>query len=467
MAERLRDQLSEYTQETATELAIPGVAVGVLDEGREDVVTHGVTSVDNPLPIDPDTLFGLGSVSKTFTATTLMRLVADGTVDLDAPVRQYVPELMLADEQAAETVTVMNLLNHTSGLDWGLQTDTGEGDDALATYVSRIADLPLLSAPGDRASYSQAGFNLAGRVIELVTGLSFEDAVTRLILQPLELAHSFYAHEDVMTRRFTVAHGPGDNGELTVLRMRRRPRGDNPGGGLASSITDQLRWARFHLGDGRSANGTPILPADVLRQMQQPTTTLRGSNLGDAIGICWFLRDVDGVRTVGHGGSTNGQFADLLLIPDRAFAVVALSNAGPDGVLFNQSVIAWVLREHLGLVDRGPEAVPFDPSRIDELAGIYENDVMTLTVDADAAGLRLEVLLKPEARAAYKEAPPDHEPFHFGLLAGDKDEYIITSGSVIGQRGYFTRNERGAVEGVDLAGRLFRRVAHANNGSPH
>ena len=262
-----------------------------------------------------------------------------------------------------------------------------------------------------------------------------------------------------MTRRFTVAHSRSEDGTLSVLRLRRRPRGDNPGGGLASSVADQLRWARFHLGDGRSESGTRILPAVLLQQMQTPTIALRGSNLGDAIGICWFLRKIDGVRAVGHGGSTNGQFADLLLVPEREFAVVALSKRGPGRHLLQPSRRRLdIVENYLGLTERTPEPIPFNETRAREIVGTYENDVMALTVARDGAGLRLQVLLKPEARAAYKEAPPDHEPFDFGLLPGDEDEYIITSGAFKGQRGFFTRNEHGTVEGVDLAGRLFTRL---------
>ncbi len=162
--------------------------------------------------------------------------------------------------------------------------------------------------------------------------------------------------------------------------MWRRSRGDNPGGGIASSAADQLRWARFHLGDGRAAGGARVLPAEVLRRMREPTAALRGSKLGDAIGICWFLRDVDGVRTAGHGGSANGQFAELLMVPERDFAVVALSNAGPDGIPFNQAAVRWALQTYLGLTDRDPEPLPYDEARAREIAGNYENDVMTLTI---------------------------------------------------------------------------------------
>ena len=95
--------------------------------------------------------------------------------------------------------------------------------------------------------------------------------------------------------------------------------------------------------------------------MKEPTVELHGSTLGDAFGICWFLRDVDGVRTVGHGESAHGQFAELLTVPERNFAVVSLSNAGPNGIPFNQAVVRWAIEHYLGVVDRDPEPLPMTP----------------------------------------------------------------------------------------------------------
>ncbi len=160
------DKLSDFVETTATEFGMPGVAVGVWANGQETYACHGVTSVDNPLPVDHDTMFLLGSITKTFTATMLMGLVADGRVELDAPVRRYVPELVLADERATAEVTVFNLLNHTSGLGWDLLVDTGEGDDALAAFVPLLAKLELIAPAGARASYSQAGYSVLNRKVE-------------------------------------------------------------------------------------------------------------------------------------------------------------------------------------------------------------------------------------------------------------------------------------------------------------
>jgi CubicO group peptidase (beta-lactamase class C family) len=391
-----------------------------------------------------------------------MRLVASGQVELEAPVRQYVPELKLADEEAAERITVLNLLNHTSGLDWRLIYDTGEGDDALARFVAKLAELKLVAPPGTRASYSQAGYDLAGRVIEKVTGQTYEQAVASLTLAPVGLSNSFFSRDDVMTRRFVVGHNRGEDGTLSIARMWRYSRGDNPGGGLVSSVAEQLRWARFHLGDGHAESGERVLPTEFLGRMQTQTVALQGSSLGDAIGIGWFLRTINGVRAFGHAGSANGQFADLLIVPERKFAVVSMSNADPNGIPFNQAVIRWALQTMLGVTEQDVEPLPYNQARANEIVGTYENDGMTFTIRADGAKMTLEVRIKPAFRkASDKELPPDPPPFDIGLLPGDKDEYLVSDGAYKGQRGIFSRDNSGAVVALDLAGRVAHRVRTA------
>ena len=456
-----QETLSGFSASAAEQFGVPGISAGVWADGREVYACHGVTSIENPLPVDPDTVFVLGSVTKTFTATAVMRLITDGKIALDAPVRRYVPEFTLKDERAAAALTVLSLLNHTAGLDWRMSAETGEGDDALALYVAKMAESELIAPPGTRASYSQMGYNLAGRVIEKVTGLTFERAVTSLLLEPLGLSHTFFATGDVMTRRFAVGHNFGQDGTLSVARQWKDTRANNPGGGAASSAADLLHWAKFHLGDGRAETGAQVLPAAVLHRMQQPTVELHSSSLGDAVGIGWFLRDIDGVRTVGHNGSANGQFADLLIVPERDFAVAALSNAGPDGGLaVNPAVVRYALEHYLGVADRDPEPLPYDQAQAARIAGSYANDMMTLTFRSDGAGLTVECTIKPEIRAATDtELPPDLPPADLGLLPGD--EYIITSGGLKGQRGFFARDPAGQVTGADLAGRKFTRVPTA------
>ncbi|MGW2700417.1 serine hydrolase domain-containing protein [Streptomyces sp. NPDC001340] len=455
-----QDALSEFVAATAKEFGIPGVSVGVLTGGQEMYVSHGVTSLGQPLPVDERTLFPVASVTKTVTATALMRLAEQGKVELTAPVRRYVPELKLVDESAAEQITVLNLLNHTAGLDWNL-IDTDGRDTSLAAFVAKMAELEMIAPPGTRASYSQAGYNLAGRVIEKVTGQDFEQAVAALVLEPLGLSNSFFDLDDVMIRPFAVGYNRDEGGDLRPARpwkgSKAGARGNNPGGGMVSCVADLVRWARFHLGTGDG-----VLPAEALRAMRTQTVELRGSTLGGGFGICWFLREVDGVHTIGLGGSGNGQFAELLLVPERNFAVVSLANAGPDGYQFNQAVARWALEHHLGVVERDPEPIPYDAARARAVVGRYEIDAMNLDIATDGSGITLAVGIKPEIRAASQtEMPPDYAPAAMGFLPGDGHEYIITEGGLKGQRGFFTLDGDGTVIGVDLAGRLFGRVKDA------
>ena len=164
------------------------------------------------------------------------------------------------------------------------------------------------------------------------------------------------------------------------------------------------------------------------------------------------------MATIGHGGSANGQFADLLIVPERNFAVAVTSNAGPDaGLQFNQAVVRFALEHYLGVVERDPEPLPYDAALAAEVVGSYENEIMRLVVADEASALTVECLIKPEVRGASdSELPPDLPPASFGLLPGD--QCIVTAGGLQGQRGFFTRNEAGMVVGIDLAGRLFTRL---------
>ncbi|GAA4588620.1 CubicO group peptidase (beta-lactamase class C family) [Actinoplanes octamycinicus] len=437
-------------QQKLTEIArrhdVPGMAAGVLSGDRIVHAAHGVTNLDNPQPVDEHTLFHLASVTKTFTATALVRLAAAGRLDLAAPVRDFVPELRLADPASTAEITVHQLLNHTAGLEWNLI----DGEQAtLEGFAGELARLPIIGRPGERASYSQAGYNLAGLVIERVTGLPYEKVVADLALRPAGLERTVFGLDEVVRHRFAVGHNPDGDGRLRPATpwssWPAGARGNHPGGGIASSVSDLLRWARHHLDS-----------AD-LHAMTEPTVPLRASSLGDAFGIAWFLRDVGGVRAVGHGGSGNGQFAELLIVPSRDFAVVSLANAGPAGYPANQEVIGWALADWLGVREQEIQPLAYDDERAREIAGRYELDAMDLEIATDGAGLTLAVGIKPAMRAASEaDMPPDYAAAALGLLPDD--EYVITEGGLAGQRGYLTRDADGTVIGADLAGRLFRRV---------
>jgi CubicO group peptidase (beta-lactamase class C family) len=171
---------------------VPGVAVGVFYQGQEYVRGYGVANVDYPQPVDGDTLFRIGSSTKTFTGTVVMRLVEQGQLDLDAPVRRYLPNLQLADEAVAARVTVRQLLNHSAGWLGHVLAGPARGDDALAKYVAALQQLPQLTPLGQVFAYNNAAANLAGYLVETVAGQPYEQVVQDVLLDPLALTHTGY-----------------------------------------------------------------------------------------------------------------------------------------------------------------------------------------------------------------------------------------------------------------------------------
>jgi CubicO group peptidase (beta-lactamase class C family) len=451
-------QLSEDLAERASRLGIPGAAVGVLCDGVEHYAFHGVTSVDNPLPVDATTLFQFGSTGKTYTSTAILRLVDRGQVELAAPVRDYVPELRLKDESVAEKVTVLQLLNHTAGWAGDYEKDTGNGDDALARYVEGMADIEQVSPLGAEVSYNNAALSLAGRLIERVTGTTYEQAVSDLLLTPLGLTDTFFFPNDVMTRRFVVGHNIGSDGTPQVARPWALPRNGNAAGGLSATVADQIAWARFHLSDGRAYDGTQLLAPGLVRRMREATVETPGNALGDAIGISWMLREVGGVLTVSHGGTTIGQHSVLQMVPERQFAVVVLTNCGPNGETLNTEVGEWALQSYLGVVAAEPDVLDAGPDLLDGYAGEY--DAIALSVHAATGDRRLvlDLEVKPEVRAQVGDVDSYDDPIVLGLISGPGDRYVVTEGVMKGMRGYFTRDGAGRIDSINLGGRRCDRV---------
>jgi CubicO group peptidase (beta-lactamase class C family) len=447
-------ELERKLAEAAERFRVPGAAVGVYHGGEERYAFFGVTSVDNPLPVDAGTLFQIGSTTKTFTATAIMRLVEEGRVDLDATVRTYVPELRLRDAAVAERVTVLQLLNHTAGWAGDFFHDSGQGDDALARYVDAMAGLEQVSPPGTIASYNNASLCLAGRVIEKVTGETYEAALLRLVLEPLGLADSFLFPADVMTRRYVVGHG--DEDEIAVRRPWRLPRSSCAAGGVISTAADQVRYARFHLGDGK-VDGAPVLRRETLELMRRPTFPMKGTAIADEVGVSWLLKRVDGVAMVGHGGTTNGQLSAFQMAPERDFAITVLTNSTAGGQL-QREVLDWALERHLGVVRKDPEPLALTAQQLAEYAGEYRTDTSVITITVEGERLSALARATEEAKERYRAIVgdvPDQPAAPLAIVADDG--YLVVDGKGKGTRGMFVR-EGGRVTAVNMGGRLARKA---------
>ncbi|GAB1646607.1 serine hydrolase domain-containing protein [Krasilnikovia sp. MM14-A1259] len=443
-------ELEEKIREAMTKYAIPGVALGLYHRGTEHVRGFGVTRVDDPRPVDGDTVFRIGSTTKTFTGTAVMRLAEQRRLDLDRTVRSYLPDFRTADAAASARVTVRQLLNHTAGWLGDCFLDTGTDDQALARYVAEMSRLPQLTSPGTVFAYNNAALAVAGRLVEVAAGVTYEEAIRRLILEPLAMGGSGFSLAEIPGAVLAVPHYIGPDGapvaDPALLDM---PRSIHPAGGLIASARDQLRWARFQLGTGR-----PLLSRRSLRRMQ--TCPGPGGTLFvelDGMGVTWMIRPTaEGPTVIQHGGDWAGQHSGFLMVPERDFALTVLTNSesGPAllGELFADD---WALSRFAGVhnlpaVTRARSAAglaPYEGRYTAEQIGL-QGDTTTVELDVVADAGQLSV------RFGGQE----------GLrLAFYRDDYVRAfdpSGGDTYVRANFVR-DGGSVAWLRFGGRLYRR----------
>lgn len=451
MNETLQTELAAFVTSTMERLQVPGVSVGVLEGEETYAAGFGITSVDNPLPVTPETLFQIGSTTKTITATAIMRLVEKGEIDLDAPVRTYLPDFALQSEEDAARVRVIDCLTHVGGWVGDYFRETGQGDDAIAIIVGKMRNSPQLTPVGEVFAYNNAAFYVAGRILEVVAGKPYEAAVRELVFEPLGLRNTFYSHDDLITYRVASGHVVTDEG-TKVTRPWRLPSSASPAGGVASDIHDQLRYARFHLGDGRAADGTRVLEQETLDRMKRQVVV--AGSMCDGMGISWMLRDVGGHRLVQHGGATNGQMSAFVLVPEKDLAYTVLTNADA-GREVGASVGDWILEHVAGITEPWPASVA-SRQPAPTYAGDYSTALGGVRIAEAAGELSLEVLPPSErplsdGAVTPKPVPPMRLQFY------DADKVIVLDAPSRGGHADFLRGPGGEIVWFRFGGRLYRR----------
>lgn len=447
----IAQDLDAFVTRRMADLQVPGTAVGVVLNDEEYAAGFGVTNLDHPLPVDTRTLFQIGSTTKTVTATALMRLVEQGKVDLESPVRTYIPDFRVADTKVSEEVLIRHLVTHTAGWFGDDFTDTGRGDDALAAYVTEMADLPQIAPLGRFFSYNNAALSVVGRVIEVVNDQPYEDVVKEQVFAPLGMEHSYFFPEQLMTQAFTAGHAapPDDpHGAPQVVPAWSFPRAVNPAGGIVSSVEDELRYARFHLGTGPTP-GTELLSAESRAAMQAPHGP--GGSLGlyslDGFGVTWMLATLGGKRVLLHGGSTNGQQSAFLLLPDDGFGITVLTNSETGAILAEETLL-WTLDRLFGLTLPEPAPIDVSPETLSAYDGNYASGTgANLEVSADGRSLSLNVTVNDEP------LPDGAGP----LVMVDEDRAVFDFAGMPFLTD-FLRDDDGTVNWIRFSGRLSPRV---------
>lgn len=301
----------------------PGVAYAVVGDGEIQALgARGVSHQGRDERVTPDTLFLIGSVSKSFTALAVMQLVEAGKVDLDVAVSRYLDGFARGP---AKAVTIRQLLSHTSGFSTlqgnARHSDASEGNDALAREVDGVASLIPTTAPGSAWAYSNTNYQVLGRVIEVVSGQSYQTYVESHILRPVGMERSFVSDGKVHPETAT-GHVPWF-GTKRPLPSNETHRVTAPQGGVVASARDLARYLQVML------NGKDdILSAKGKAAMLRPA-----SDASPFYGLGWFIDSQRG--SVSHTGLSPGFEALAEMVPAQRRGVVVLVN-GSSGVGFGE-----------------------------------------------------------------------------------------------------------------------------------
>ncbi len=350
--------LDAYVTRAMKSFEVPGMAVAIVKDGKVILAKgYGVRKLGEAAPVDADTLFGIASNSKAFTAAALAMLVDEKKISWDDPVNKYLPAFHLYDPYVSRELTVRDLLCHRSGLGLGagdlmFWPDT---DFKRSDVVAHARFIKPASSLRSRYAYNNLAFVVAGEIIPAVTGVSWDDFVRDRIFKPLAMNS---------TQITTVGFKGGDNvayqhsrgwrleGELKPIAFNR----DDvwaAAAGIKSSVNDLSKWMLAQLNSGKLADGrrlwserqaAEMWSAQTITPVGRPSGPLKDlAAKFSAYGLGWSMRDYHGRKIVSHGGALTGMVSTVMLIPEENLGIVILTNQEENGAY---SSVAYHIIDH-------------------------------------------------------------------------------------------------------------------------
>lgn len=361
----------------------PGVAVGVVRDGEVvHAKAYGLANLEYDIPVSTDTVFGLGSTTKPFTATAILLLEADGKLGLGDSITRHVPDL----PASYGPITVEHLLTHTSGIPnyvtrpgfWERESTIDRTSEEL---IALFKDLPLDFAPGTDYSYSNSAYSLLGHLIERLSGLAYDVFVRQRIFVPLDMCASRYLWQEPIILGRAAGYARSDDGYQNARYIS--PTLLSAGGGLASTLENMLRWDR-ELREATTGTGR-VYDAALLQRMQRPVRLANGQTRGYGFG--WGLSTYRGRRAVHHAGGVPGYSSFYGRFVEDDLSVVVLSNlAGFDAAGLAAAISNLVLE----LPEPQPTPTEVGEEALRRVAGSYRN-VIGETLEVRSEGEVLDV----------------------------------------------------------------------------
>ena len=353
-------QLDKLIQETLTTFDVPGISVGIVKDNQIIYSRgHGVRSLENNKPMNPNTLVGVASNSKGFTCFALAMMVDAGTLNWDDKVRKHIPEFQMPDPWVTENFTVRDLVTHRSGLSLGagdLMFFPEGSDFDVDDVIANMKHLKPESSFRSRFRYNNNMYIIAGEVLKRVSGMSWEEFIENKIMKPVGMTNSKASYNRVTDKSNIIDAHTRTEGEVIKIPHDWSPLA-NPAGGIMSNVRDMLTWAQFLMNDAVTVDGTRLLDKELFHELWQLQTPLNvrtgdwyGSNFR-GYGLGWFVTDVKGGhKQVYHTGGLLGTVTQFTMIPDLNLAIVVLTNQ-MNGSAFN-TITNTIKDSYLGYENR-------------------------------------------------------------------------------------------------------------------
>jgi len=325
------ESVDAFIQTEMESIRLPGLALAIV-HGDEIVYQKGYGIADpSGNPITPQTPFNIGSVSKAFTALTVMQLAEDGALELDAPAQRYLPWFHVADAEASTRITILDLLNHTSGIPTTAGNDYADKDDtsdqALEHRVRALSNVELDRPVGSNFEYSNANYDILGLIVQAVSGQPYEQVVRQNILIPLDMNNSFSSREEAI--QHSAASGYRMWFGFPFPYSETAPRAHLPSGQQFSSAEDLAHLLIAHLNSGNFQDNSVLSPAWIESMQSTPVSSGRDCA---TYSLHWSHNSRCDSSTLGLSGDTANFKARILVDKDENLAVIVLMNAQAVGI---------------------------------------------------------------------------------------------------------------------------------------
>jgi CubicO group peptidase (beta-lactamase class C family) len=330
-------QIDSLVEKTLKAFDVPGIAVAVIKDGK---IIHskgyGVRSLNTKQKVDENTLFGIASNSKAFTAAALGMLVDEGKIKWDDKVIDYVPEFRLYNPYVTEEFTIRDLLTHRSGLGLGagdLMFWPDSSDFTKKDMIHNLRYLKQVSSFRTKYDYDNNLYIVAGEVLARAAGMTWEDFIQKRILTPLGMSGTAPSFKLLKNNTNVIDPHAAVNGRVKVVR-RDWSETANAAGGIYSNLTDMCKWAIMLLNKGKYGKdlNKNLFSNDVQEEMWAPQTIIpvRGASPYNthfaSYGLGWFLRDEKGYKVATHTGGLLGIVTQVTLIPELKLGIMVFTN---------------------------------------------------------------------------------------------------------------------------------------------